>query len=116
MTDLAVRVRADDTGLDAQLKGISKKFEKVAEGFASIGIPVAIAAGIAKALDGLAKIGEQAIKVIAPLQDTADQLDVTAERLQELRLVAGNAGVGVEELDKSLGTLTRNIGNAALGG
>lgn len=97
------------------MKGVSSKFKDVVGVIGRITLPVAAIAGIARAVDGLAAIGEAAINTIAPLHDTAAQLGVTAERLQELRAIAGNAGVGVEQFDKALGILNRTLGQAALG-
>lgn len=97
------------------MKGVSSKFADAARGIARIALPIAAISAIAKAVDGLAAMGEAAINTIAPLHDTAVQLGVNAERLQELRLVAGNAGVSVEQFDKALGTLNRTLGQAALG-
>lgn len=115
MSDLLVRLKLDEKGLDAQMKGVSSKFAEAARGIARIALPVAAIAAIAKSVDGLAAMGEAAINSIAPLHDQAQQLGVNAERLQELRLIAGNAGVSVEQFDKALGTLNRTLGQAALG-
>jgi len=115
MSELAIRVRLDESGLDAQLKGVSKKFANAAKAFASIAVPIAAVAAIKNAIDSLAALGENAAKAIAPLHDTARLVGVNAERLQELRVVAQSVGVETSELDKSLETLTRNLGLAALG-
>lgn len=115
MSDLSIRVQADDKGLDAQLKGISKKFAGVASTVAAAGVSVAAIAGIAKTIDGLAALGEEAIKSTGALEDQAKQLRVSAEALQEYRLVANAAGVGAEQFDKALAILGRTIGNSALG-
>jgi hypothetical protein len=115
LSDLLVRLALDASGLDVQLKGVSKKFKEAAKSIAAITLPVAAVAGIAKMVDGLAAIGERAIEAAGSLQDTSEQLGVTAERLQELRLVAQNAGVDVGTFDKSLGILNRTLGQAAMG-
>lgn len=115
MADLIARLKLDDTGLNAQLKGVSSKFKTAATGIAAIAIPVAAIAGIARMVEGLAAIGERAIEAAGSLHDTSAQLGVTAERLQELRLVAKNAGVDIQSFDKSLGILNRTLGQASLG-
>lgn len=115
MADLIARLKLDDKGLDAQLKGVSSKFKTAATGIAAIAIPVAAIAGIARMVEGLAAIGERAIEAAGSLHDTSAQLGVTAERLQELRLIAKNAGVDVQGFDKSLGILNRTLGQASLG-
>jgi hypothetical protein len=115
LSDLLVRLKLDEKGLNAQMKGVSSKFKDVVGVIGKITLPVAAIAGIARAVDGLAAMGEAAINTIAPLHDAAAQLGVTAERLQELRAIAGNAGVGVEQFDKALGILNRTLGQVALG-
>lgn len=115
MSDLIARIKLDDKGLDTQLKGVSSKFKTAATGIAAIAIPVAAIAGIARMVEGLAAIGERAIEAAGSLHDTAAQLGVTAERLQELRLIAKNAGVDVQGFDKSLSVLNRTLGQASLG-
>jgi hypothetical protein len=115
VSDLLVRLKLDDKGLDSQLKGVTSKFKDTAMKVAAIAAPVVAITAIAKVVSGLAAIGEKAIQAAGSLQDTSQQLGVTAERLQELRLLAQNAGVGVEAFDKSLGILNRTLGQAATG-
>lgn len=115
MSDLLIRLKLDAAGLDAQMKGVSSKFSAFAKGIAAVAAPVALAGAVYKTVDALAAVGESAIRSISPLQDMAERLGVTAERLQELRLVGQQAGVEFEQMDQALTILNRTIGQAALG-
>src|SRR5262249_6061766 len=92
IADLMVRVGADTGELRRGLKstrdelGTTAKLAK--ELFSAFVIPAGVIASITATVDKLAEMGEQALKTIGPLQDQADQLGVTAERLQELHLLA----------------------------
>lgn len=74
-------------------------------------------AGIASGavVGGLAAIAKGAFDAAGNLVDIADSTGVTVEALQELRRVAGQAGVGTEALDKALATLARRVAEAAQG-
>ena len=115
MSDLLVRLKLDDKKLDGQLKGVSSKFAAAAKGIAAITLPVAAIAGIAKAVDGLASMGEEAINAAGSLNDLSLQLGVSAERLQELRVLSKDAGIEAAELDTAIAFLNKSIGQAALG-
>lgn len=115
MSDLLVRLKLDDKGLDAQLKGVSSKFAAAARGIASIALPVAAIGAIAKAVDGLAAIGEESINAVGGLNDLSEQLGISAERLQEFRVLAKDAGIGAAEVDTALAFLNKALGQAALG-
>jgi hypothetical protein len=115
MSDLIIKVALDQSGVDAQLKGVMGKFRNAAKAMAAVTVPAAAVLGVVKTVDALARLGEQAIRAAGDLQDTADQLGVTAERLQELRLIGKQAGVEFEQMDKALSILNRTVGQAALG-
>jgi len=115
MSDLLVKVALDESGVSSQLKGIMGKFRSAAKAMAAVTVPAAAVLGIAKSVDMLANLGEQAIRAAGDLQDTANQLGLTAERLQELRIVGKQAGVEFDQMDKALSILNKTVGEAALG-
>lgn len=75
---------------------------------------VAVAAGLGGLILALAKTRE-AMNFAAVLTDTSDRLGVSAERLQELRFVADEAGVPVSSLEADLEKLTGTLGKFKAG-
>lgn len=59
---------------------------------------------------------KSALDYASALGETAQQLGVTTDELQEYRYAASQVGVEQEEMDKSLAKLTRTMGEAVTGG
>lgn len=49
------------------------------------------------------------------LQDTSEKLGITTEALQKMRFVSDQLGASTSSMERSLGFLTKNLGNAANG-
>ena len=60
-------------------------------------------------------MGFEILSVADEIAKTADKIGFATKALQELRFAAGRAGIGQQELDKSLEQFTRRIGEAAGG-
>lgn len=75
------------------------------------------AAGLAAALAGNALIGyaRDSLHWAAGLSETAQQIGVTVEQLQSLRLAAEQNGASVEGLERAMGILNRTLGQAQAG-
>lgn len=98
-----------ETDTKRAAKGFSrdmKKMERDAEAFGKR-VGIAFAAAVAA---GVAIVKSQASNIDA-LAKTADALDITTESLQAMQTMASLAGV--DDLDKRLGKLQKNLGEIA---
>lgn len=112
--------RFKDLGNALQLPAIGESFGKVRDSAKKLGSDLASVAKTAGAV-GLA-VGGTAFALVKHFTDaadgmvnTADRIGIGVEALQEYRFAAGQSGMETEELDKSLGFLSKNTGLAALG-
>ena len=95
-------------------QGLSRLTDRAA--FLSKGLKsLAVMAAGAVSVGGLALMTKKAIDAAGALADTAVNLGINVEALQELRYAAEMSGVAQESFDKSLEKFTRNIGAAAQG-
>lgn len=94
--------------LERRIGGLEGTFTRtsrnITRGFQEIGS--AIAGGL------IANQILQIVNAVDQLGDRAQQLDVTAESLQGLRLAADDFGGSAEGLDRALGELQKNLGEA----
>ena len=95
---------------DLSLKGIQTGVGQVGRAFASLGISIA-----AIGVGSLALKFRELVDTAGGLGELAQQLGVTTDTLQSLQYAAVQAGVESSELETSLSTLTRTIGDAAAG-
>jgi len=86
-----------------ELKTLDSGIETLAAGF--VGLLGTIAAASA-ALYGLVKSTADSV---GQIKDLSESLGITTDKLQELMVYAGGAGVSNEELGQSLGLLNRNL-------
>jgi hypothetical protein len=115
MSDLIIRTALDDSGLSQQLNKLHRKFSSAFRSFRPVAIPVAAVAGIGLLASKLADVGEAAANAVAPLQDMSFRTGLTAERLQELRIIAEQTGGSADALDAGLVRLNANLGKIATG-
>lgn len=95
-------------------KGLSSLTDRAQ--FLSRGLKsLAVMAAGAVSVGGLAVMTKKALDTAGALADTAFNLGLNVEALQELRYAAELSGVAQESFDKSLEKFTRNIGEAAQG-
>jgi len=93
------------------LSSLTDRAQFLSKGLKSLAV---VAAG-AVSVGGLALMTKKALDAAGALADTAFNLGVNVEALQELRYAAEQSGVAQEGFDKSLEKFTRNIGAAAQG-
>lgn len=93
------------------LSSLTDRAQFLSKGLKSMAV---VAAG-AVSVGGLALMTKKALDAAGALQDTATNLGLNVEALQELRYAAEQSGVAQESFDKSLEKFTRNIGAAAQG-
>jgi len=91
-----------------------KAGQKVGIGLKTIGT-AAVAAGFAVLANAMQNAVQGSLEFASSLGETAQQLGVTTDALQEYRYAATQAGLSQEEMDKALAKLTRTIGEAANG-
>ncbi len=117
-----------DRGLDKARRGMKragkdfntesdrmyKAGQKVGIGLKTIGT-AAVAAGFAVLANAMQNAVQGSLDFASSLGETAQQLGVTTDALQEYRYAATQAGLSQEEMDKALAKLTRTIGEAANG-
>lgn len=96
--------------LQRQVGGALPGLPALGGGFNLVGIAGAAAAGGVLALVSSLRGLEDAAKFAADLTDSADRIGVTVEALQELRYVADESGVPLNELEKGLEALNASLG------
>lgn len=108
MENNAKRVEKFAKSADKDLSGANAAFGRLAnaaKGFAAAAVFQQLATGIKTAAD---KLGD--------LADAANSIGITTDALQELRYAAQMNGVDQAVLQQSLTVLSKNLGDAALGG
>ncbi len=93
------------------LSSLTDRAQFLSKGLKSLAV---VAAG-AVSVGGLALMTKKALDAAGALHDSATNLGLNVESLQELRYAAEQSGVAQEGFDKSLEKFTRNIGAAAQG-
>lgn len=122
---MIVRVEADTGALRSALeKGgvvvdqfsqkVTSRFSKVEGVFLGLGRTLA-AAGIGVAIQQIASHTLDAVAALADLNDQADQLGISAEKIQELGVAALQNGSDIETMNSSLEQFTRRLGEAQAG-
>jgi len=92
---------ADSTGsLDDKVDKLASTFKKLAGG-------LGVAFGAKEIIDNIKSTSE----AFDQLGKDAQKIGVSVEDLQRLRFVAGDAGVGAEQLDKAIKALAVNMGH-----
>lgn len=94
-----------------EAKTMAASIQTAGRNIAAAGVAIAGSA-IAQQLYQMAKAG---LEYASALGETAQQLGVTTNALQEYRYAATQVGLSSEEMDQALGQLTRRIGEAAQG-
>ena len=90
--------------------GAASELPVLGAGMGSVGIVAGGAAiGVAALVASLRGV-EESSKWAADLTDAAERIGVTAEALQELRYVADETGVPLDQLDKSIEALNGTLG------
>jgi hypothetical protein len=95
--------RAEAAGF--KVGSMAKAFAAGAAGFAASAIVQTLKSAVTASLE-----------YASGLSEAAAQMGVTAEALQEFRLMAEQSGIETETMDKALQKLTRNMGEAEAGG
>lgn len=115
---LRVSLSADTAHFDAGMKRAQRQASASSAAIGkSLGTLKAGVAGFAAAFSvGLLSAGiKSALDYAGSLGEVSQQLGVTTKDLQVLRFAAGQAGIGQEELDKSLLKLRVTMGQVAAG-
>ncbi len=122
---LVVRVESDINGLKQKLGEagividqfsgkVGGKLSKVEGVFAGLGRTLAVA-GISVGIAEISRATLDAVKALADLNDQAELLGLSAEKLQELGLAALQNGSDIERMNESLEQFTRRLGEAQAG-
>lgn len=93
--------------------GVMAAAGKVSEWTLAAGKAAAVGAGVLAV--GIAAATSAYLEHAGALADVSAQVGVGVEALQELRYAFGLAGVGAEEVDDALATLSKGIGQAKAG-
>lgn len=122
---VVIDIDARLTKLDANLAKANSKFRRfdsdirstgsrIESSFAKIGTGLTLAIG---ALGGaaLVRFAKQSLDATGGLGELAQQLGVSTDQLQIYRFAATQARVSNEEIEKSIGRLTRSLGDASFG-
>lgn len=111
------QVKADAKGMGGVFGDLQRQIGGAAGGLPGLGggmTAVGVAGGVASvgvlALVGALRGVQDAAKFAADLTDAADRIGVTVEALQELRYIADETGVPLNDLDKSLEALNGTLG------
>lgn len=129
IADVEIQLRAQVATLQTDLNKAQRQIDKFAtdarRGFANLGSGIQkafaaftsapVVAGIAAIGTALGIASKRALEFASEIVDTAGNLGITTDALQELRFAASQAGVSVETLDGSLKFLNRSVGEAAGG-
>lgn len=118
IADLITKLKLDATQLHAGLASAGQKMTSFSNK-AKVGM-LAVAAVIGGALIGafhtLAEVISEQEKKISDLVDTSTRLGAGIPELQRLQYAAGQSGMSIETLNKGLGIMEKNLGNAARAG
>ncbi|MCB2200883.1 phage tail tape measure protein [bacterium] len=105
---------------DAKLAGVQAKMRRFNNGLSSVTRTLNRGFGIA--LAGMTAAGAGIFAVVKKVADegdllakTSDRLGYTAERLQQIRFAADRTGTPIDQLDKGLEKLNRNLLDVAFG-
>ncbi len=122
------RMRRELRRTDGQVANFERRTNKrlalVDKGFAGLGRSVALltrnlglltGVGLAGGIAGMGGRTDAALQNADALEDTAEKLGLSVERLQELRFAAQETGVPIGTLDTALQRFTRRLGEAAQG-
>lgn len=101
------KMRRQFRQVNTSIKEVSRTMQRFAAGF-GVGLGAGALAGIPAALNSAVKAG-------ANLQDTAEKVGLTTDRLQELRFAAAQVGLQANTLDMAMQRFSRRIGEAANG-
>jgi hypothetical protein len=114
--DLGMQTTAFEKGASRaqrQADALGKKLKGVGKGMMGVGtIMSAASAGIVAGLISATKAG---LEYASGLGETAQQLGVTTDELQQFRYAASQVGIEQGVVDKGLAKLTLTIGKAAAG-
>lgn len=102
----------DVKDLDKSSGGASKSVKGLSTAFKAFAVGAAAAVAIGKAVSVLAEMGKAAINTADALAKTATKLGLTAVELQELRIRADAASVGVAALEVGFQRFTRRMDEA----
>lgn len=118
LSELVVRIKADSSGLDRELKkatgSVTNASNQMGSSIAAVGAQFAkwIPAISAAALVGFAK---NAINAAGALQDLSDRTGISSGFLSSMQITLDNAGSSVQEFANALGLMNNFIGEAANG-
>lgn len=115
---LSVALSLDSAAFSKGSKEVQTSAEKLRGGMMKVGAAIAGALAV-DAIIGFAQQWKNAtiaaLEAAGSLGETAQQLGVTTDALQEYRFAATQAGVEQGQMDKALGQLTKRMGEAAQG-
>jgi len=122
---LIVRVESDINGLKQKLgeagvaidqfsSMVGGKLSKIEGVFAGLGRALAVA-GISVGIAEISRATLDAVGALADLNDQAERLGLSSEKLQELGLAALQNGSDIERMNDSLEQFTRRLGEAQAG-
>jgi TP901 family phage tail tape measure protein len=102
-------------GITKNISATTQAVGKMGGAFLRVGSQIALLAGAA-GFGGLAYEMNKYVESTDKLNKTAARFGIPIEQLQSLRTVAKLSNIEVEDLDKSMGLLTKNMVKAAQGG
>jgi len=112
-------VENNQSGAIKNLRGMGKEGENVSTAIKGIGLAAGAFTVVATAALAttakLAQMGNVAATAGDSIGKTSKALSVTAEELQELRIVANDSGIAITELDGALKTFNEKTGEASRG-
>lgn len=119
---LTAKDREFAKAMDANARRIERFAQKAQKDLAGAGDVFSKLAGAAQGLAAVAVIQQLGVAVkaaadrLGDLADAADSIGVTTTALQELRYAAMLSGVQQDTLQQALVVLSKNLGDAAMGG
>jgi len=113
---LFINVKARTASFRKKMSGVSKTIKKLAIGFGKIAKKVALfgAALGALALVAIVTLTKKGLAAVDSLTKLARSLDTTTEGIIALQHAAVIGGVDIEKMDKAVGKMYKNIGEAKL--
>jgi hypothetical protein len=114
LNSTSAAINAGLAKIDKSFTGLGESVKDMAgEIFSVKGAFTALAGTIG--LGSIVELGKQAVETVGSLGEIAQQLGVTTDTLQAFRYAGTQVGISTEEMDGSLGKLTKTIGMAATG-
>lgn len=113
---ISIFVNAITKKFDDGISGVHKKLQGLTKGFADINGAFQLAESILGKVSTAVGILTDEIERLDAIGDTAERLNIAADSFVKLQRAAQLTGGEIEGVEKSLATLQRTLGDAALGG